>query len=70
MKAGWLFDAIQELDATSVTKLNIIASPQAPYFSLSASGPLGSTIVEFSNDRTLLETFQVPGPTQHRFVLD
>ena len=64
MKASWLHDAITELSSTSPTRLTIIASPTAPYFALSSSGPLGSATVEFSKDPQLLETFYVP----HRVV--
>lgn len=60
MRAGWLHDAITELSATSPTRLTIISSPVAPCFTVSATGPLGSTTVEFSNEPQLLETFQVP----------
>ncbi|KAF8534821.1 Rad1/Rec1/Rad17 [Trichophaea hybrida] len=67
MKAGWLHDAIQELEGSSVERLTIAASPQHPYFSLSASGPMGSTVVEFSNDKSLLQAFNVPKPTQHTY---
>ena len=60
MRASWLHDAISELSSTSPTRLTIVASPIAPYFTLSSSGPLGSATVEFSKDRQLLETFHVP----------
>ncbi|MCJ1418129.1 ssDNA endodeoxyribonuclease [Xylographa parallela] len=60
MKASWLYDAIIELSSTSPTRLTIVASPTAPYFALSSSGPLGSATVEFSKDPQLLETFYVP----------
>ncbi|KAI9753851.1 MAG: hypothetical protein M4579_004979 [Chaenotheca gracillima] len=60
MRANWLHDAITELSSTSPTRLSITVSPSAPYFALSASGPLGSATVEFSKDPELLETFQVP----------
>ena len=60
MRASWLHDAIAELSSTSPTRLTIVASPVAPYFTLSATGPLGSATVEFSKDTQLLETFQVP----------
>ncbi|KAI9868102.1 MAG: ssDNA endodeoxyribonuclease [Trichoglossum hirsutum] len=59
MKASWLHDAITELSSTSPTRLTIVASPQAPYFALSATGPLGSATVQFSRDPQLLETFSV-----------
>jgi cell cycle checkpoint protein len=59
MQARWLFDAISELSSTSPSRLDITASPNAPYLSLSAVGPLGSASVEFAKGRELLETFTV-----------
>ena len=67
MRASWLDDAITELSSTSPTRLTIVASPKAPYFTLSASGPLGSATVEFSNDPQLLETFHVPKRTVNTY---
>lgn len=71
MRATLLHDAIAELATTTPDKLTIVSSPRAPYFSLSAIGPLGSTTVDFNKDAVaapqcdgapgaqLLETFQV-----------
>lgn len=59
MQARWLFDAISELSSTSPTRLDITASPTAPYLSLSAVGHLGSASVDFAKGRELLETFTV-----------
>ena len=67
MRASWLHDAINELSSTSPTRLIIVSSPTAPYFTLSSSGPLGSAIVEFSKDPQLLETFQVPKRTANTY---
>ena len=67
MRASWLFDAITELSSTSPASLTISASPTAPYFTLSAAGPLGSATVEFSKDQQLLETFQVPRRTTNTY---
>ncbi|TGO84965.1 hypothetical protein BPOR_0446g00080 [Botrytis porri] len=58
-QARWLFDAIQELNNMTPTRLDILALPLKPYFSLSASGHLGSASVDFSKGRELLETFTV-----------
>jgi cell cycle checkpoint protein len=58
-RATWLFDAINELSSTDPATLTIVASPAAPYFSLSSAGPHGSATVEFSKDPALLETFDV-----------
>jgi cell cycle checkpoint protein len=71
MRATLLHDAIAELATTTPERLTIVSSPKAPYFSLSAIGPLGSTTVDFNKDAVaapqrdgapgaqLLETFQV-----------
>lgn len=62
MRASWLYDAIQELAHTSPETLSLTASSKAPFFSLEASGPLGSAVVAFeSKDKALLETFQIFG---------
>lgn len=63
MRASWLHDAINELSSTSPSRLTMVSSPTAPYFTLSSSGPLGSATVEFTKDPQLLETFQVPSRT-------
>lgn len=57
MRASWLYDAIIELSSTSPTRLTMLASPTAPCFTLSSTGPLGSAAVEFSQKPDLLETF-------------
>ncbi|KAF2758738.1 Rad1-domain-containing protein [Pseudovirgaria hyperparasitica] len=60
MRASWLYDALLELSATNPETLTLTASPVAPYFALSAAGPLGSATVEFSSrEQGLLETFMV-----------
>ena len=67
MRASWLHDAINELSSTSPTRLTMVSSPTAPYFTLSSSGPLGSATVEFSKDPQLLETFHVPRRTVNTY---
>ncbi|KAM3069275.1 checkpoint clamp complex protein Rad1 [Clarireedia jacksonii] len=59
MQARWLFDAIQELNSATPSRLDIVAVPGKPYFSLSATGHLGSVSVDFAKGRELLETFIV-----------
>ena len=59
MQARWLFDAVSELSSTSPSRLDITATPEAPYVSISAVGHLGSASVDFSKGRELLETFTV-----------
>ncbi|GAB7353181.1 hypothetical protein MBLNU459_g3709t1 [Dothideomycetes sp. NU459] len=58
MRSIHLGDAISELASANPTTLSLLASPSAPYLSLSATGPLGSATVEFDKDPQLLETFQ------------
>lgn len=67
MRASWLFDAVSELSSTSPERLTITSSPSAPFFSLSATGPLGSASVEFAKDAQLLETFQVSRRTVNTY---
>ncbi|KAK6065144.1 repair protein Rad1/Rec1/Rad17 [Seiridium cupressi] len=59
MQARWLLDGLSELAPMSPTRVNITASPNAPYLSLTSSGSLGSASVDFSGGRDLLETFSV-----------
>jgi len=67
MQSRFLYDAMSEislmtaLSATSSSRLKVVASPNTPFFSLSATGALGSANVEFSKSRDLLETFTVTG---------
>jgi cell cycle checkpoint protein len=51
MQARWLFDAVSELSSTSPSRLDITATPEAPYISLSAVGHLGSASVDFAKGR-------------------
>jgi cell cycle checkpoint protein len=59
MQARWLFDAVSELSSTSPSRLDLTATPNAPYLSLSAVGHLGSASIDFAKGRELLETFTV-----------
>lgn len=67
MPSRYLYDALTELSvlnpisafSTSTTKLVIQTFPNAPFLTLSIAGPLGSSTVDFSKSRDLLETFQV-----------
>ena len=67
LRASWLNDAVNELSSTSPTRLTMVSSPVAPFFTLSSTGPLGSAIVEFSKDPQLLETFQVQEKTVNTY---
>lgn len=70
MQARWLFDAVSELSSTSPSRLDITASPIAPYLSLSAVGHLGSASVEFGKGRDLLETFTVAEKWSQSYKFD
>ena len=58
MKASWLQDAIQELEGSLPERLTLEANPQRSGLSLSAAGAMGSTEVEFQNDKALLQSFR------------
>ncbi|KAI5850626.1 DNA repair exonuclease rad1 [Tricharina praecox] len=58
MKASWLQDAIQELEGSMPERLTLAASPQRSGLSLSAAGAMGSTEVEFLNDKALLQSYR------------
>jgi cell cycle checkpoint protein len=65
MQARFLHDALVEISSitassgTPFSRLRVIASPNAPYFALSAVGALGSVSVEFGKSRELLERLDV-----------
>jgi cell cycle checkpoint protein len=65
LQSRYLFDAISEISSvtnslpTTSSRLTIMASPNSPFLSLYATGPLGSCSVEFAKSRELLETFTV-----------
>ncbi|GAB1310038.1 checkpoint clamp complex protein Rad1 [Madurella fahalii] len=58
--ARWLLDALAELAPTAPEKLTIAATKGEPYLRLTSSGgPLGSSTVDFTKGKDLLETFAV-----------
>ena len=67
MRASALHDAIAELSSTSPSRITMVASPAAPFFSLTTSGTVGSATVEFSKDPELVETFHVPERTVNTY---
>ncbi|KAI1774737.1 Rad1/Rec1/Rad17, partial [Hypoxylon cercidicola] len=58
-QARWLLDALSELAPMAPVRVTVVASPNAPYLSLSSGGGLGSASVDFSSSRDLLETLSV-----------
>ncbi|KAI1378660.1 Rad1-domain-containing protein [Hypoxylon crocopeplum] len=59
MESRWLLDALSELAPMAPARVNITASPNAPYLSLSSGGGLGSASVDFATGRDLLEVLSV-----------
>ncbi|EHA49889.1 hypothetical protein MGG_17052 [Pyricularia oryzae 70-15] len=70
MQSRWLLDALAELAPTSPNRLTITASKREPFLRLSGSGPLGSSSVDFSRGRDLLETFSVRERWAQSFKFD
>jgi cell cycle checkpoint protein len=56
MRSEWLHDAIAELATAGPTRLVVVAQPARPQFVLEAKGGFGEAVVEFRNERVLLET--------------
>lgn len=65
LQSRFLHDAISEISSMTAlsagpgSRLKVLASPRAPFFSLSSAGVLGSAAIEFTKSRELLETFSV-----------
>ncbi|KAL8395717.1 hypothetical protein RB595_003263 [Gaeumannomyces hyphopodioides] len=70
MQSRWLLDALAELAPNSPTRLTVAASRRDPYLRLTGNGPLGSSAVDFSRGRDLLETFSVRGRWCQSFKFD
>ncbi|KAK7555281.1 Rad1/Rec1/Rad17 [Phyllosticta citricarpa] len=62
MRSSFLHDAITELSSTSPERLALRAKQSAPYFSLSASGSLGSTVVDFGKPEATQASSPRDGP--------
>ncbi|KAL1624091.1 checkpoint clamp complex protein Rad1 [Diplodia seriata] len=70
MRSSFLHDAITELSSTNPDNVALRASPTAPFFSLSASGTLGSTVVEFDRPEDSRESAAREGHNQHDTLLE
>ncbi|GAA5935409.1 Rad17p [Sporobolomyces koalae] len=80
MKSEWLSDALHELPPTS-DKLSISFSPapevmydedrrdedQTPLFRLEATGAIGSTEMDYSDNRDILEVFECESPIRNSY---
>ncbi|PCH38411.1 Rad1-domain-containing protein [Wolfiporia cocos MD-104 SS10] len=82
LKSSWLRDALSELESLSCDKLTIIGNPPPPpgraarlsappRLRLQATGPLGSTEIDYPNDSEVLETCECAGQVRfsYRFKL-
>lgn len=59
MQSRSLLDSLAEISPTAPTKLAIVATKTAPYLSLTGTGDLGSSAVDFARGKELLETFSI-----------
>ena len=59
MQSRSLLESLAEISPTAPDKLAIIATKNAPFLSLAGSGDLGSSSVDFTRGRDLLETFTI-----------
>ncbi|KOS21534.1 DNA damage checkpoint control protein rad1 [Escovopsis weberi] len=59
MQSRSLLDSIAEISPTAPLKLTITVSKTSPFLSLSGTGDLGSSAVDFARGRELLETFSI-----------
>jgi len=66
MKSLALKDAFQELDMTSEV-IQILMSPDAPYFRISTFGNSGSAHVDYPKDSELVETFECTQTQSNRY---
>jgi cell cycle checkpoint protein len=70
MLSRWLLDSLGEMAPTSPDRVTIKVSRRAPYLHFSSHGPLGSSSVDFTNGKELLETLQVHGDWRQTFKFD
>ena len=66
MKSVALRDAFQELDMTSEF-IQIIMSPDTPYFRISTFGNTGSAHIDYPNDSDMVETFECEKVQSNRY---
>ncbi|KAG5517886.1 hypothetical protein PMAC_000341 [Pneumocystis sp. 'macacae'] len=67
IKSESLYDAIQELEFTSSDLLTIRSSPQYPYLRLSSVGTMGSVIIEYTNEKDIIETFSCSNVVENSY---
>ncbi|XP_028401770.1 cell cycle checkpoint protein RAD1-like [Dendronephthya gigantea] len=68
MQSSWLKEVFHELDMTSEV-LEILMSPDSPYFRLSTFGHAGSAHVDFPNDSEQVEKFECTKTQTNRYKI-
>ncbi|XP_057295148.1 cell cycle checkpoint protein RAD1-like [Hydractinia symbiolongicarpus] len=66
MQSAGLKDAFQELDMTSDV-IQILMSPEAPFFRISTFGNSGSAHVDYPKDSEMMETFECQQTQSNRY---
>lgn len=59
MQARSLLDSLSEISPTAPNRLTLVVQKTAPYFTIAGLGDLGSSAVDFTRGRDLMETFSV-----------
>jgi cell cycle checkpoint protein len=70
MLSRWLLDSLSEIAPTAPERVTIKVTRRPPYLQFSCNGPLGSSNVDFTDGRALLETLQVQGEWRQTFKFD
>jgi cell cycle checkpoint protein len=70
MPSRSLLDSLAEISPISPMRLNITASKTSPYLTLSGSGDIGSSTVDFARGREVLEIFNIQQRWSQSFKFD
>ncbi|KAK5992536.1 DNA damage checkpoint control protein rad1 [Cladobotryum mycophilum] len=70
MQSRSLLDSIAEISPTGPLKLTLTATKTSPFLSLSGTGDLGSSGVDFARGRELLETFSITDRWSQTYKFD
>lgn len=67
IKSESLYDAIQELEFSSSELLTIRSSPRHPHLRLSSIGTMGSVIIDYPNERDVIEGFSCANVVENSY---
>ncbi|PHH71812.1 hypothetical protein CDD80_4980 [Ophiocordyceps camponoti-rufipedis] len=70
MQSRTLLDSLAEISPTAPIRLAITVTKTAPYLSLTGTSDLGSSGVDFTRGRDLLETFSIAGRWSQTYKFD